>query len=94
MCPPVSLRDSEPIVRFGRASSIASGVMCSWLAGIRGLAEYASKHAGSDGRIEMVIFENDNDTTGKGIDLLNEKLRKRVELVRDHAHLQDIFDNP
>ena len=42
----------------------------------------------------MVIFENDNDTTGKGIDLLNEKLRKRVELVRDHAHLQDIFDNP
>ena len=58
------------------------------------LAEYASRHAADYGRIEMVIFQNQYDTTGKRIDLMNDKLRDRVAKVTDHAHLKDIFDNP
>jgi type III restriction enzyme len=58
------------------------------------LAEYASKHISDYGRIEMLIYENRNDPDGKRIDLMDEKMRKRVAKVKDHAHLRDIFDNP
>ena len=58
------------------------------------LAEYANRHVADYGRIEMVIYENKEDDTGKRIDLMNPSLRDRVAKVRDHAHLKDIFDNP
>src|SRR5688572_27325377 len=34
------------------------------------LAAYASKHAADYGRIEMMIYENEKDATGRRIDLL------------------------
>ncbi len=41
----------------------------------------------------MVIYENQK-STGKRIDLMNEKLRDRVAKVKDHAHLKDISTTP
>ena len=49
-------------------------------------------HAHHYGRIEMVIFENPKDETGKRIDLTNGTLRKRVAQLTTISQLKSLFE--
>lgn len=56
------------------------------------LAKYASDHGDSYGRIELVIYESEKDTTGKRLNLMNEAMRNRVASVTSHEYLRYLFE--
>ena len=56
------------------------------------LAKYAFDHAESFGRIELVIYQNDADTEGKRLNLVDEEVRTRVASVTTHEHLRQLFE--
>jgi len=56
------------------------------------LAQYASDHSLYFGRIELLIYANETDTTGKRLNLLDEQVRAKVAAVSSHAHLQQLFE--
>ena len=58
----------------------------------RALADFASRHSDRFGRIEMVIFDGADDAVGKRLDLLDEKVRKKVMKVDSHAFLRELFE--
>lgn len=39
-----------------------------------------------------MIYRNRNDEIGKRLDLMKESLRSEVAKLKDHAHLQALFD--
>lgn len=55
------------------------------------IARYADACRDDYGRIEMVIYSDVNDKTGKRLDLMNEALRAEVAKVSSHTHLQALF---
>lgn len=57
------------------------------------LARYADAHREDFGRIELVIFEKPGDAEGKRLDLVNDAIRQKVAKVKDHAHLQALFED-
>jgi type III restriction enzyme len=56
------------------------------------LAKYAKDHGERFGRIELVIYANGADDTGKRLNLMNEAVRSKVAQVAKHQHLQQLFD--
>ena len=59
----------------------------------RALAIYAADHSDSFGRIELLIYENNRDTAGRRLDLIDESTRKKVAGVTTHEHLRQLFDS-
>ena len=59
----------------------------------RAMAEYATKHAGDFGRIELLIYESPTDTEGKRLDLCDEQTRSKVANVTTHEHLRHLFES-
>lgn len=57
------------------------------------LAKYASDHGEDFGRIEIIIYANAKDPTGKRLDLMDEETRKRVASVSSHEHLRHLFES-
>lgn len=57
------------------------------------LAEYAKDHSDRFGRIELVIFANQHDLTGKRLDLMDELTRNNVAGVTTHEHLRQLFES-
>ena len=40
-----------------------------------------------------MIYANADDQTGKRLDLMDENTREKVAKVKDHAHLQNLFED-
>lgn len=57
------------------------------------LAQFAADHAGSFGRIELIIYADKNDPDGKRLDLLDEATRSKVAVVSSHEHLKQLFND-
>lgn len=56
------------------------------------LAQYAAKHSDKFGRIELLIYQSQDDPTGKRLDLLDEPTRSKVAGVSTHEHLKQLFE--
>jgi type III restriction enzyme len=57
----------------------------------KGLAEYARKHAGAFGRIELIIINDREDILR--IDLTKESICEKVLRLSGKAHLDELFDS-
>ena len=56
------------------------------------LAQYAQAHSDQFGRIEMVIFDNVKDKSGRRLDLTNEILRNKVAGMTTTKQLRNLFE--
>lgn len=55
------------------------------------LAQYAQDHGDVFRRIEMVVFESAADEKGLRLDLMDEKLRKRIANITTQEQLKEVF---
>lgn len=56
------------------------------------LAQFAAAHSDQFGRIDMVIFTDAKDETGKRLNLVDATVRSKVAGVTTHEHLRQLFD--
>ena len=55
------------------------------------LAKYAQEHGEHYARIEMVVYENQNDTIGRRLNLSDEAIRERAARVKSREELAPLY---